>query len=122
MRQILKILIWKPSTIDICPADSPCLSLLRFNVREERLREQLQFLRKPGIINDADYTRFQYLVQRFDKIIFGAYRRFIGFLVNDSHRADNIIFTLSDISYSRKSDLPIRIKIGNNPITPNQYT
>ena len=47
------MLVWKLSPVDVCPADSPYLLLLRFNICEERLREQLQFLRKLRIINDT---------------------------------------------------------------------
>ena len=118
MRPIFKI-IWNPGKIDVCPSDSLCLLFLHFNDREKRPREQLQFLRKPGIINDTGYTRFQYLAQRFYEVIFGAYRQFIGDFVYYFHRAGTIIFIRSDISYSRKGDLPIWINFGNNPINPN---
>ena len=122
MWHILKMLVWKLGTVDVCPADSPYLLLLSFNIREERLREQLQFFRKPRIIDDTGYTWFQYLAQRFDEVIFGAYRRFTGFFVDYPHRTDTIIFTLSDISYSRKGDLPIRSIICKNLTGPNQYS
>ena len=121
MRHILKILVLKLGIVDVCPADSPYLLLLCFNGREERLREQLQFLRKPGIIDDTGYTRFQYIAQRIDQIALGPYRRSIGFLVDDPHRADTIIYTFSYISYSRKGDLQIRSIICKNLIDPNKH-
>ena len=121
MRHILEILVWKPGTVDVCPADSPYLLLFRFNVREERLCEQLQFLRKPGIIDDTGYARFQYLAQRIDQIALGPYRRFIGFLVDYPHGAYTIIYTLSYISHSRKGDFQIRSIICKNLIDPNKH-
>ena len=59
MRHILEMLVWKLGSVDVCPAYSPYLLFLRFNVREERLRERLQFLRKLKIINDTGYARLR---------------------------------------------------------------
>ena len=115
------MLVWKLGTVDVCPADSPYLLLLRFNVREERFREQLQFLRKLRIIDDTGYARLLYLVQRADQITVTSYRRFIGFFIDDSQRADTIIYTLSDSIHSRKSDFPIRSIVCKNLIDPNKH-